>query len=76
LSATKEKSPEFNDFKGFVEAGVGEPLARRSQISNFELLKDFTNVLELLERINFVELVNSVPRSSTSGLASTLKIGN
>ena len=31
-----------------IVAGVGEPLARRSQISNFDLVKDLWEVVDIL----------------------------
>ena len=45
-----EKShPNYRSEGLSVVAGVGEPLARRSQISNLELLNDIAKVIYLIE---------------------------
>ncbi len=48
----------FNDEGTSLVAGVGEPLARRSQISNFDLAKDLTRVIDRIIWFNFQMLSN------------------
>lgn len=50
LKALNEKPPVLI-YKAFSVAGVDEPLARRSLISNFDLVRDMAEVADFL--INF-----------------------
>ena len=47
----------FNAEGTSLVAGVGEPLARRSQISNFDLAKDLTRVIDRIIWFNFQMLL-------------------
>ena len=50
----QEKSPGINDFRGFIVAGVDEPLARRSQpLARRSYISDLDPVADIIEITHF-----------------------